>query len=86
MQPFTFSVEGATYSYAVVRRLAHRLNIDANIEESVVETSDGKKVWLTVVGDDAEFSGFGIQRGWYVAKVLPDESASVLINAFAPCA
>lgn len=71
LQPFTFSVEGKTYSYAGVTRLALKRNLDANIEESVVRTPDGKKVWLTVVGDDAEASALGIDRGWYVAKVAP---------------
>jgi hypothetical protein len=81
-QPFSFSVEGITYSYTSVRRLAHKLNLVANIEESVVETPEGKKVWLTVVGDEDQTSPYGIQRGWYVAQTLPEESAAVLVKAF----
>jgi len=54
----------------------------ANIEESVVETPDGKKIWLTVVGDEDQTSPRGIERGWYVAEVLSEENAAVLISAF----
>jgi hypothetical protein len=81
-QPFSFSVEGNIYSYPGVQRLAHKMNMAANIEESVVGTPDGKKVWLTVVGDEDQTSPYGIQRGWYVAQGLPDDSAAVLIKAF----
>jgi hypothetical protein len=82
LQPFSFSVEGRTYTYPVVTRLACKMNLNANIEESIVETSDGTKVWLTVVGDEDQQSPFGILRGWYVATVLPDESAAVVVKAF----
>jgi hypothetical protein len=81
-QPFLFSVEGTTHSYETVTRLAHRMNFDADIEESVVETPEGKKVWLTVVGD-GQSTGMGIQNGWYVAKLLGDESANFLVKALA---
>ena len=80
-QPFSFSVSGITYAYPNVRRLAERHNLAANIEESVVETPDGKQVWLTVVGDDDQVSPYGIRHGWYVAQVLSRESAAVLVKA-----
>ncbi|MGA2183358.1 MAG: hypothetical protein ABSH47_10030 [Bryobacteraceae bacterium] len=83
LQPLSFSVEGTTYSYETVTRLAHRQNLDANIQESVIETPEGKKVWLTVVGDEDQMSPFGIQHGWYVAKLLDTESADSLVRAFA---
>jgi hypothetical protein len=86
LQPFAFTVEGNTYAYGGLKRLALKRNLDANIEESVLETPAGKKIWLTVVGDDDQVSAFGIHRGWYVAKVLPDDSAAVLIKAFEPWA
>lgn len=83
LQPFSFSIEGTTYSYATVKRLAHRMNFDANIEESVVETAEGRKVWLTVVGDGDQISALGIPHGWYVAKLLDNESAEFLVKALA---
>jgi hypothetical protein len=55
----------------------------ANIHEYVVETLNGKKVWLTVVGDDDQSSAYGIQRGWYVAQVLSEEDAAFLVEALA---
>ena len=82
-QPFSFSVGGTPYSYAAVTRLAHKVNFDANIEESVIETPEGKKVWLTVVGDEDQISPSGIQHGWYVAELLDDDSAAFLVKAFA---
>jgi hypothetical protein len=83
-EPFTFSVEGCTYRYSDVSRLAEKRNIAANIDEAVIQTPDGKKVWLTVVGDEDQTSAYGIQRGWYVAQVLPDDQAVVLVKALAP--
>jgi hypothetical protein len=85
-QPFSFSVEGTTYTYPNVRRLAEKLNLVSNISESVVETPDGKKVWLTLVGAEDQAPPNGIQRGWYVAQVLDDASAAVLVKAFAAIA
>jgi hypothetical protein len=79
----SFSVEGTTNSYARVKRLAHRMNFDTNIEESVVETLDGKKIWLTVAGDEDQISPFGILRGWYVAKPPDNESAAFIVTALA---
>jgi hypothetical protein len=82
-QPFSFSVGGVTYAYPETTRLAFKPNLEANIEESVVQTRDGKKIWLTVVGDEDEASPYGIQRGWYVAQALPEDSAAFLVKAFA---
>lgn len=81
-QPFSFSVEGTIYIYPNVKHLAERMNLASNTSESVVETPDGKKVWLTLVGDEDQASPHGIQRGWYVTKVLDDKSAAVLVKAF----
>lgn len=79
----TFSVEGRTYSYPDVKQLAVRSNMHANIEESVIETPDGKIVWLTVVGDEeAELSPCGILRGWYVAVALPSDLAQIMVKGF----
>jgi hydrogenase maturation factor len=82
-EPFCFSVEGVTYTYPNVRRLAERRNLAANIHEYVVETPNGKKVWLTVVGDEDQTSAYGIQHGWYVAQVLSEENATFLVKALA---
>ena len=82
-EPFYFSVEGVTYTYPNVRRLAEKKNLGANIHEYVVETPDGKKVWLTVVGDEGQTSAYGIQRGWYVTQVLSEEDATFLVKALA---
>ena len=81
-EAMTFTVDGKTYSYPQTPRLAFKPNHAANIEEVLLQTPDNKKVWLTVVGEDAEPSGAGILRGWYVAKVLDDESAADLVKAF----
>ena len=81
-QRFSFSVEGITYAYPNVRRLAEKHNLAANIEESIVETPDGKQVWLTVVGDEDQVSPYGIERGWYVAQILSEERAAILVKAF----
>src|SRR5262249_14378326 len=83
-EPMSFSVQGKTYSYAEVNRLGARMNVEANMEESIVQTPDGKKVWLTVVGDDEESNPYGIMRGWYVATVLDDKSAALLAQALRP--
>lgn len=82
-EPFYFSVDGVTYTYSNVKRLAHKRSFPANIDESVVETLDGKKIWLTIVGDEDQSSAYGIERGWYVAEVLSDEDAAFLVKALA---
>ena len=82
-EPFHFSVEGVTYSYPNVKRLAEKRNMAANIYEYVVETPDGKKVWLTVVGDTDQLSATGIQRGWYVGQILSEKDAAFLVGALA---
>src|ERR1035437_10368096 len=82
-QPFSFSVEGTTYAYPETTRLAFKPNLAANIEETEVQTPDGKKIWLTVVGDEAEVLPYGIQRGWYEAQVISEDSAACLVKAFA---
>lgn len=81
-QSFSFPIEGATYGYPNVDHLAGKHNFAANIEEAVVETPDGKKVWNTIVGDEEHASPLGIERGWHVAQVLSGESAAVLVKAF----
>ena len=83
LQPFSFSVEGTTYSYDTVTRLAERMNFDANIQESIIETPDGKRVWLTVVGAEDQMPPLGNQHGWYAAKLLDDQGAALLVKAFA---
>ena len=80
-EPFCFCVEGVTYTYPNVRRIAEKRNLAANVYESVVETPDGKKVWVTVVGDEDQTSAYGIQRGWYVTQVLSEEDAGFLVKA-----
>ncbi len=80
--PFEFCVDGVTYSFSEVRRLAQRDHHMANLSESVVETRDGKKVWLTVVGDSDEPSASGgIDQGWYTAIQLTDEEAAIATKA-----
>lgn len=86
LQPLSFTVDGKVYSYAGSTRLAVKPNPAANIEEAIVQTPDGRKVWLTVVGADEESGPYGIERGWYTVQLLDDESAGVLIKAFAPWA
>ena len=83
MELLHFVVQGVTYSYAKSERLAEKCNFAANIYEYVLETPDGKKVWLTVVGDEDQVSAYGIERGWYVAQVLSEEDAAFLIKALA---
>jgi len=80
-EPFCFSVEGVTYTYPNVRCLAEKRNLAAKIYEYVVETPDGKKVWVTVVGDEDQTSAYGIQRGWYVTEVPSEENATFLVKA-----
>ena len=82
-EPFYFSVDGVTYTYPNVTRLAEKRNLPANILEYVVETPDGKKVWLTVVGDEDQTSAYGIEHGWYVAQLLSEEDAAFLVKALA---
>ena len=82
-EPFYFSVEGVTYTYPSVKCLAEKRHLAANIHEYVVETPDGKKIWLTVVGDEDQLSAYGIQRGWYVTQVLSEEDATFLVKALA---
>jgi hypothetical protein len=85
-QPFSFVVDGKPHSYADSARLAFKPNLAANIEETIILTSDGRKVWLTIVGADEDPGPYGIQRGWYTVQVLDDASAGVLVKAFAPWA
>ena len=82
-EPFHFTVQGVTYSCPNTKRLAEKRSLAANIHEYVLETPDGKKVWLTVVGDEGQISAYGIERGWYVAEVLSEEDAAFLIKALA---
>jgi len=82
-QPFSFLVDGKPYSYADSTRLAFKPNLAANIEETVIQTPDGRKVWLTVVSADEESGPYGIERGWYTVQVLDNASADALIKAFA---
>ena len=82
-QPFSFAVDGKLYSYADSTRLAFKPNLAANIEETIIQTPDGRKVWLTVVSDDEDPGPYGIQRGWYTVQVLDDASAGSLVKAFA---
>jgi hypothetical protein len=81
-EPMRFVVDGVNYTYSHVKHLAVKRNMTANIYENVVETPDGKKVWLTVVGDTDEIPLHGIERGWYVAQKLSEEDATVLVAAF----
>jgi hypothetical protein len=83
LEPFYFSVDGVIYTYPNVKRLAHKRSLLANIDESVVETRDGKKIWLTIVGDEDQSSAYGIESGWYVAQVLSEEDAAFLVKALA---
>ena len=78
VQPFSFVVDGKLHSYADSTRLAFKPNLAANIEETIIQTSGGRKVWLTVVGADEEPGINGIQRGWYTVQVLDDASAASL--------
>ena len=64
-------------------KAAEKWNIAANIHETVIEARDGKKIWLTVVGDEDGPSVHRIQRGWYVAQALSDENAALLVKALA---
>ncbi len=84
VQPFSFAVEGKLHSYADSTRLALKPNLAANIEETIIQTSGGRKVWLTVVGADPEPGPYGIQRGWYTIQVMDDASAGFLVKAFEP--
>ena len=81
-QPFTFSVEGKTYSFQDTVRLAFKPNLTANVHEYIVQLPDEKKIWLTIVGDQDAVSPAGIERGWYVTQPLDDESAASLVKAF----
>jgi hypothetical protein len=83
LQPFSIVVDGKRYSYADSKRLAFKPNLVANIEETIIQTPDGRKIWLTVVSADEEPTPYGIQRGWYTVQVLDDASADNLIKAFA---
>lgn len=79
-------MDGKRYSYPDSKRLAFKPNLVANIEETIIQTPDAHKVWLTVVSADEEPSPYGIQRGWYTVQVLDDASAGSLVQAFAPWA
>jgi hypothetical protein len=83
LQPFSFVVDGKLYSYADSQRLAFKPNLVANIEETIIQTPDGRNVWLTVVSADEEADPYGIKRGWYTVQVLDDASANSLVKAFA---
>ncbi len=82
-QPMFFVVDGKRYSYADSTRLAFKPNHAANIDETIIQTPDGRKVWLTVVGADEEPGPYGIQQGWYTVQKLDDASADGLVKAFA---
>jgi hypothetical protein len=43
----------------------------------------GKKIWLTIVGDEDQSTIYGVECGWYVAEVLSEEDADFLVKALA---
>jgi hypothetical protein len=81
-QEMIFTHEGKTYSYAGARHLAQKPNFAANIEETILQTEDGKLIWLTVVGAGDDPGPYGIKSGWYVTQTLDKDSAVNLTKAF----
>lgn len=83
-EPFYFDVEDESYTFLDLERLAEKSIPATNIHEYVYKLPTGKHVYLTVVGDEDQDSAYGIQRGWYVAKILSDKDAEFLIKALSP--
>lgn len=80
-EPFSFIADGKTYAFPV-KCLAERSDFEKSIHESVVETMDGKKIRLTVVGDEVAPSPFGVHHGWYEAQVLSEADAATALAQF----
>lgn len=81
-QEMTFTHQGKTYSYAAARHLAQKPNLAANIEETILQTGDGKLIWLTVVGELDDPGPYGNMSGWYTTQTLDEDSAANLTKAF----
>ena len=54
------------------------------VHEYVYKLPEHGYVYLTVVGDDDQYSGDGIAQGWYVAELMSDKDALWLIEAMKP--
>lgn len=81
--PFEIEVEGTKYAFSSLKPLARKTRRDTNISEFVYRLPTGKYIYLTVVGDEDQTSGYGIHRGWYVAEVIPEDDAKFAIDALA---
>ncbi len=80
-EKFTFTVNGEKYSISTLEPLAEKSRLKTNIHEYVYKLPTEKYVYLTVVGDENETSALGIYRGWYVAEILTEEDAQLMIKA-----
>lgn len=81
--PFRFNADGKIYKFGDLTPLAEKRRPATKIQEYVFKLPTGKHVYLTVVGDEDQTSTMGIERGWYVAEMLSDESAAFMIDAMA---
>ena len=81
--PFEIEVEGTKYAFSSMKPLAQKSRLATKVSEFVYRLPTGKYVYLTVVGDEDQTSGFGIHRGWYVAEIISEEDAKFAIDALA---
>ena len=84
LEPFTFEVTGQCYGFAHLQPLARKERIATLVHEFVYKLPEHGYVYLTVVGDDDQYSGDGIARGWYVVEPMSEKDALWLIDSLRP--
>lgn len=76
--PMSFEVGGEVFNYRNTTLYAAIADMSADIHFEIRQTQDGRFVRLTVTALDEShhLDGFGIRKGWYVARWLTPEDAT----------
>ena len=80
-EPFRVDLDGTTYAFSDLKPLAERRRLATNIGELVLKLSNGKFIYLTVVGDESEVSVYGVGSGWYVAETIDEQQANAFVRS-----
>ena len=79
--PMVFEHKGVKYQFPQLTPRAEKRRLAANIFEYVYHLPTNEYIYVTVVGDEDQTSGFGIHKGWYLIESISEDEANFYIDA-----